>query len=286
MNPYDCEEQAGSFCDDCFTKEPNKVVHVAFVEKGYTIDKTSATTFITTLLAAELACKAIIHRNVIGTYTPETVTGPGAGTAREENIGMNHTVAFQTYAASAKEWVIENNKFIRRAKFYDMYYFTETKGWQALKRVTYKPGVPITDDNTQMILGSVEVTWTDKDMPVPYDANSEDLEDCQLLFDAEELELVSAGDETVTGTTIVIEQGTNLDVTIDTDVTSIVDLAVYDSTGTLFTGIDVSLTGADVISLTKTAIAATIGTYNLYVLAENACGIKAAIPFILTVTAP
>src|SRR4028119_806951 len=167
MSIYNCNNQSNRVCDPCEEQaEFNRVIHTAFVKKGTTIVTTDPVAFATSLLAAEVACNAVIIRNVNGTYDGGTTTmGKGYGKEPERVLGMAHTMTY------GDKDIIPNipfyNDFKRNARGFDMYFMTDSRAWPVKDAtLSVSPKVPITDDNNTKIEGEVTVKWNYKDIEI------------------------------------------------------------------------------------------------------------------------
>lgn len=269
MSIFGCTDDAVRRCDDCVTEEANRIIHVAFVKKGTTINTSTAALLSSTLLAAELACNAFIIRNVNGTKdAPSIQEGKGAGKQTTRILGKQHTINFTdfNYVSNISFW----NAFERSAIGYDMYYFTDSKAWKVTgAQISVAASDPITDDNSTFIEGTVMAKWTQKGNPLAYDATTDDFESCQELFDGTSLTWVnrSGGDSVISGSTITQDEDSLINVAADTDA-NISSVEIEE--GVFPTGVSVSYSGQGiVISGTPTET----GTFEVTIRASNACGI-------------
>ncbi len=267
---FGCTNTSPRSCDDCPIEERNKLIHVAFVKKGTTINKTTAALYMSTLLAAELACNAFIIRNVSGEYDGGTLaegTGPGKLVSRV--LGGTHIVTFTdfNYVGNEEFW----NSFKSSSQNYEMHYFTDTRGWHVDKPISIAPKPAVTADNQTFMEASIVAKWSSKDNPISYLANVDDLETCQALFIFDDLAgYVNESNSlaTLAGSLITLDSGDVINTYLDTAIT-LDEVEVKE--GTLPTGISVSVSGTK-IYITGSSVAT--GTYLVTLRASNVCGVS------------
>jgi len=271
MGLFGCTTNPVRRCDDCVDEELNRIIHVAAVRKGTsTINTSTAALFASSLLAAELACDAVIIRNVNGTKDAPTVQeGKGAGKQNTRILAKQHTINFVdfNYMKNVGFW----NDFENASQNYDVYYFTDSKGWVVSNtRVSASAADPITDDNTTYIEGVITIKWAQKGNPLPYDADTDALEECQVLFDFDALAgFVNRSGSTaiISGNVITNDAGDSMSIGLDTNV---VLSSVSIDEGTLPTGLSISIQDQGII-ISGTVAAAT--SQIVTIRATNACGI-------------
>jgi hypothetical protein len=187
MSILSCNDEVSRECSNCPDYEPNRIIHVAFVKKGTTFTTNWATATATqraqNLLDAELACNAIIFRNVNGTKADPTKSElPGRGRQTTLTGRTTHTVAVQDHDYVTNQRNGFYNALEKNAGLYDFYYMTENEAWQVndtfLKIAAFDP---ITDDNTTNIIGRVDVTWQQMGNPINYEMDTDDLEGCAVI---------------------------------------------------------------------------------------------------------
>lgn len=280
---FGCGTQTGRSCDNCPEDELNKIVHVAFVRKGTSIDTSTPSLFISTLKAAELACNAFIIRNVSGSKPkPTSKEGKGAGKQIKRILAKEHSIDVTdfNYLKNVDFW----NDLEQSAINYNMYYFTDTYGWEVKNtQLSVNAMDEITYDNTTFIEGSFVVSWTQKGNPKPYKANVDDLQDCQALFDGESLVEgwinQSSSTATIIGDEISVDKDSIIAVAIDSGAD--LDSAIVED-GSLPTGVVLSVEGQN-IKLTGTPTVA--GVYALILRASNPCGVSGEVSVTITVVA-
>ncbi len=265
-----CGEEVPRACDDCPVQENKRIVHVAFVKTGVVIPKSTPAQMMTAILAAELACDAVVIRNVSGSYDGGTlVEGKGPGKQVSRVNGGTHNVIFTdfNYVGNEEFW----NAFKRKSQGYSMIYFTSERAWFGPKALSVSPKPAFDEDIQAFIEAEITVKWSSADNPVSYLANVDDLTNCQQLFDYAELdgfEPISGNQSTIDGDVITIEEGDNLNVSLDTGVT--LGSVTVDS-GTLPTGTAVSVSNELVVLSGTPSVA---GTYEVIIRASNPCGIS------------
>lgn len=266
---FGCGTQAKRECDDCPEGEPNKIVHAAFVKKSVTIDYSSPQSYVASILAAELACNALIVRNISGTKdAPSVKEGKGPGKRISRLVGKDHVINAVdfNYVKNVAFW----NDLEDSAQNYNLHYFTSNYGWPVKVAISVNATDPITDDITTEIEGMFQVKWGQKGNPVPVLADVDALEACQQLFDGEDLVIVNQSSSTavVVGSVATVASGSILAIAVDTNV--VLDSASVDE-GALPTGLTLSVVNENIqISGTPTID----GTYPLVIKGSNACGIS------------
>lgn len=272
MGLFGCTTNPVRRCDDCVDEELNRVIHAAMVRKNTAvIDTTTPALFASTLLAAELACNAIIIRNVNGTKdAPSVQEGRGAGKQNTRILAKQHTLSFVdfNYIKNVVFW----NDFENASQNYDLYYFTDSYGWSVTNtRISASAADPITDDNTTYIEGLITIKWSQKGNPLPHLANTDALEACQLLFDYDAL----AGFVNRSGSTAIITKiaitnraGDRMSIGLDTNV---VLTTVSVDEGTLPSGLTLSIQDQGIIIAGTVALTTSA---KVTIRASNACGIS------------
>jgi len=274
MSVFDCFGTSYPDCNDCGEAELNRIIHIAYVKKGTDIDLTDPATTESDLLAAELACNAIIIRNINGTYDGGTVqTGKGHGKEPEHVVGMGHTISYTDFNMS-KAQIAFYNAMKRNARQFDLYPMTQTKVWPIKQTsLSVAPKLPITDDNKTSIEGQIDVKWNLPDLPLPYDIDTDAFDECQ------ELNL------TITPTTYALSSG-NYTIAKDTtggsldfNSTATGTLAFAKKSGTLPAGTSLN-TATGLLSGTPT----TAGTYNFVITVTNECSLVGTLSVTVVVT--
>lgn len=198
---YNCEQDT----------EQARISDVAFVEKGVIAKGLTGPALIAALLAAELACKGFILRNVAGSYDGGTpTTGKGRGRQKETTTGRRHVVTFTDFEFTGNEdfWnTIEDNQLN-----YDFFNFTGSHGRAVQDRdLRINPKGAITDDPEANVEGEIEVSWSAKGIPVSFPAPVEDLQEMPFLaYTGLTNEAGSAA--TIAGDTITIANAATMDV--------------------------------------------------------------------------
>jgi hypothetical protein len=275
MSVFDCFGTSFPSCADCDEAELNRIIHFAFVKKGTDIDLTDPAATETDLLAAELACNAIIIRNINGTYDGGAVqVGKGHGKEPEHVVGMGHTITYTDFNMS-KAQIAFYNSLKKNARQFDGYPMTQTKVWPIKQTsLSVAPKLPITDDNKTSIEGEITVKWNLPDLPLPYDVDTDAFDTCQ------ELNL------TASPTTYVLATGTySIPVTttggsIDFNSTASGTLTFAKASGTLPTGTTLNA-ATGVLSGTPSAA----GTYNFVITVTNECNLVGTLAVTVVVTA-
>ncbi len=267
MSLFGCTNIQPPSCDDCPVQESNKIVHVAFVKKGTSIDRSTPALYMSTLLAAELACNAYIRRNVSGEYDGGSFTkGTGPGKAISRPLGGTHVVTLIdfNYVGNEVFW----NDFKRAASNYEMHYFTDTRGWYVNKPISVNPKPAVTADNQTLIEAQIVVEWSSLDNPVSVLADVDDLENCQSLFTFGTFVNESNSEATITGATLTLDSGDTINAYTNTGVT-LSDAAIKE--GDLPSGISISVSGTKVC-IQGSSVAT--GSYPVTIRASNACGVS------------
>lgn len=264
-------------CNDCTEDEPNRIVHMAFVKKGATVNETEDG-LVNSLLNLEKTCDAYIIRNTNGTMAAATYnTGKGSGKQISRVLSGTHSITIIDFD------IIDNieefwNRSISGAQNYYMYFFTSAIGWVVRAPLSISPAVPITDDITTFIEGSIKIDWSSKGLPLPIKigADSVDLlEPCSVLFTNTVGFLNRSGSMasiSADGLTINLHSGDSLNVGLSSG--NIVINEVDVTSGTLPVGINLLL-ATDGKSIILTGMSSSTGTYNTSIRAINACGVGA-----------
>jgi hypothetical protein len=254
--------------DNCFDEgEPNRLVHVAFVKKGTSIDMTSASTFKTDILAAEVAGNATIVRSITGQKAePSVKTAPGAGLQSIKTVGKEHTITAidPQYVDNVAFWNgIENN-----GSLYDLFYWTTNKVWKpSTKGLSITVADPITDDITTEMAGKFTVTWSQKTNPLPYNSAAEDFVEGPTLSFTSIVAGPGTNEATFAGAVITLS-GVSDDLSAQITFSPSASTYELDDDSTLPTGITLSEDG-----ILSGAITAN-GTYKFTVLAYATNGFQ------------
>lgn len=272
MSVFSCSTTPSRSCGDCIEEELNKVVHAAFVARGTSIDTSS---IVDDLLTAELTGSAYIIRNVSGGYDGGKGSfGKGLGKQIKRLLGKAHTLTFIDfdYVSNAQFWA----DMELSASNYDLYFFTDTKGWVVANAyLSIEAQAPITDDNQTFIEGTIVVTWSKKNNPLNYDTNVDDLASCQQLFDGAALHFSNQSGSTatiITGTTDEIDM-TRITTSLVAHLNTAISLESAEVlSGTLPTGLTLGVSG-NYITLSGTTTQA-IGSYTVIVKGSNAVGVS------------
>jgi hypothetical protein len=154
----------------CDPEFQNKVVAVAYIEKGTTIDKSTGDAWRISLLQAVLDGNGFIVFNVSGEKPkPETATTSGRGMQNTKALAKTHTLSYQDMqgvVAGNVEWY---NQMLGSSQRYDLYYFTPNQIWDASNAYVTVIGDPvITAELNTYMMSDVQVTWVSKVNPLPY----------------------------------------------------------------------------------------------------------------------
>ncbi len=264
-------------CNDCTEDEPNRIVHMAFVKKAATVNE-SESGLVNSLLALEKTCDAYIVRNTNGTMTAATYnTGKGSGKQISRVLSGTHSITIIDFD------IIDNieqfwNRSISNAQNYYMYFFTSAIGWKVKAPLSISPAVPITDDITTFIEGSIKIDWSDKGLPLPVKVGGDNVDllaPCSVLFTNTVGFLNRSGSMaaiSADGLTINLHSGDSLNAGLSSG--SVVMSEVDITSGSLPTGINVLLS-TDGKSIILTGTSTSIGTYNIAIRGTNACGVGA-----------
>lgn len=264
---FGCSNTAPRSCDDCPTQERNKIVHVAFVKRGTVINKTTPALFISTLLTAELNCSAYIIRNVSGEYDGGTITeGTGPGKQISRPLGGAHQVTFTdfNYVGNEAFW----NTFKFAAQNYEMYYFSDTRGWYVNQPVAVSPKPAVTADYQTFIEASIVIKWSSVDNPISYLADVDGLENCQTLFTFGTFVNESNSLASISGSMLSVDSGDTINTYTNT---AIALSSVEVKEGVLPAGITVSVSGMKIYIQGSSTV---LGTYPVTLRASNACGVS------------
>jgi len=280
-------EQTPRICVSDNDAEPNKIIHFAFLRNGTVLDTSTPEKVAESLLAAELACRAIVIRNVSGMYDGgEAQMGPGQGRQAEKLLGYNHGLDFTDYVA------IENIGFYddlaKNMSRYYFVFFTANYAWPVRTTATLIPKPAVTDDNSTQIQIGVRVTWRDPKHPLPYRADTFPLDCCQSLFDVEDAEFLNVSGSTaaIFGLEVDVTQtggvGSPIAVELNTPVGVKIDSATVTSEVKLPTGLVLALkpNGAGIrISGTPTEA----GRKEVTIRLQNACGVAATLETVFAI---
>jgi hypothetical protein len=154
----------------CDPEFQNKVVAVAYIEKGTTINKSTADAWRISLLQAVLDGNGFIVFNVSGEKPkPETATTSGRGMQNTKALAKTHTLSYQDMqgvVAGNVEWY---NQMLAASQNYDLYYFTPNQIWDASGAYVTVIGDPVvTAELNTYMMSDVQVTWVSKVNPLPY----------------------------------------------------------------------------------------------------------------------
>lgn len=165
---FGCNDSACYIFNACDSDNPSRILHLAFVEKSYGLDKTDADALIESFWTAELEGKARIIRSITGEKPrPETQELQGFGRQSVKVGSSNHTINFMD------QHVVQNLDFYNTFKFasgkYDLYYFTDGICWDASGNLVVFYGDPVfTNGPTDLIMGEATIKWVSKTSPTPY----------------------------------------------------------------------------------------------------------------------
>ncbi len=277
MSAFDCNNQSNRTCDDCgLQQELNRFIHSAFVKKGTSLDKSTPELFAASILAAELACNAVITRNINGNYDGGTPSvGKGFGKEPERTLGMAHTavIADKDWVANVAFW----NNFKRVARAYDWYPMTDSRAWEVTDTaLSVSPKGAITDDNKTYIEGEVTIKWNHKDNPLPYSIDTDAFEECQTINLTVGTLVTYVNTAGITYTIASATAGGSLD--LASTASGTLTFALADGFA-LPTGLSLNpATG------TITGTPTVDGTYPLTFEVSNACGIEASLDIIIVIS--
>jgi hypothetical protein len=278
VSAFGCSVVPARECDNCNTDEKNKIVHVAFVKKGTTIDVSTAVGFTSAILSAEIACNAYVIRNVSGAYDGGSFTeGKGAGKQVSRITGGKHVVTFTDfdYVANVAFW----NGFKKAASGFDIYFFTDTYGWKTANSfLSVFPKGTISDNIEEFIEATIECKWSSQDLPLNYKANVDDLATCPALFDPTSLHFTNISGSTATiipgsggsaDEIDLVSGSTNLHASLTAGVSMDALLIVN---GQLPSGVIASISGT---TIRLNGIATVPGTFVATIRAQSPCGVGA-----------
>lgn len=264
--------------------EPNKIIHLAFVRNGVVLDRSSATAYTLSLLAAELACNAIVIRNISGTYDGgEAQMGPGRGRQSETVLGYNHAIDFIDYEA------VDNIAFYddlaKNMAGYYFVYFTANLAWDVETTATLVPKSPVTDDNSTQIQLTNRITWRKDTHPRAFRVDTLSLDCCQALFDAEDAEFVNVSGSTAGVFGLEVEATVGNSVVVELNVPSgvKVDSATVVAPALLPAGLTLAVkpNGSGIrISGVPTAA----GRVEVPLVVQNKCGVAATLDTVFVVS--
>src|SRR6478752_5817537 len=193
-SPYCDPEDLVRNAKACYNEEGAGIYHLALIDRSATIDRSTPETYITTLLAAESACKAFILRNIYGNYDGGTAqTGKSYGGGTPKRIGGEHTltVADPQYVGNEPFW----NAMMDQAGKFIMDFFSQSRGWPVDKALTVDAKGAIVEDFKEVIEAQIIIKWNDKNNPVSFPANVSELATFPALVLGS---VVTNGDETYT----------------------------------------------------------------------------------------
>lgn len=266
-----CENLPSRACEDCVTDELNKIVHIAFVQRGVSI---GTTTMATDILTAELAGTAYIVRNVSGTYDGGKGSyGKGLGKQIQRLLSKKHTLTFIdfSYIVNGNFWTALESG----AANYDLYFFTDTQGWEVQNAYLSLEATPkITDDNQTYIEADVTVTWAKITNPQNFTTLVDSLAYCQQLFNGN---VISFSNYSGSTATIIPSATDQIDMTRNTtDLVAQLNTgfpiaAVSVLSGTIPIGVALSYNGDDITLSGGTT--SPVGNYTVVIKAANATGV-------------
>lgn len=169
MLNFGCEGSSCYVFNACDSDNLSRILHLAFVDKKYTLDKTDAETLYESFLQGELTGEVKIIRSITGEKPrPETQELQGFGRNAIKVGSSTHTINFMDQHA------VQNIDFYNNFKFqsgkYDLYYFTEGLCWDASGQLITFYGDPVfTNGANDLIQGEATIKWNAKTSPAPFD---------------------------------------------------------------------------------------------------------------------
>lgn len=167
--PLYCDIPLGAFTEDICQVNEGRVIAVALVRSDAVInDLTSLTDW----NAAITAGTVTIIRNVAGEKPKSSpVTADGFGRQQTTNISRDFTATYQ------HPDVVGNEDFYNNLNYnnsYSFYYYTSSKHvWSTGEAIASFDADTIVEKGlNSRIIFDVAVSWSDKDMPVAYDATA------------------------------------------------------------------------------------------------------------------
>lgn len=148
----------------CPTKELGRVRHIAWISNVVptSFDPTDAGEWNTWIEAGEIFVIADTRGSTDGGSWSES---DGFGDTVTELEGFTEVVSYTDRNFNDNQ---ANYNAIAASKSYRVAFFTETKGWISDNPATYKPKRPINADAKQAVYGEIEVSYTQKLMPIPF----------------------------------------------------------------------------------------------------------------------
>lgn len=277
LSLYSCDNGGTArVCSDCTTSEPNRFVHLAFVQAGSVVDE-SVTGLVTSILNLEKTCEAYIIRNTNGTMAEASwQSGKGAGKQSSRILSGTHSISITDFD------IIDNiqfwNSMISSAKNYIMYAFTSNYAWAVKKPLTISPSTPVTDAIDTFIEGMIKIDWSEKALPLPINVGSSEvdlLEVCNPLFENTDGFINESGSMasiSTDGYTLTIASGDSVNATLDSDGITLELVEV--TSGTLPNGLTLDIS-SDGLSVVLSGSSVVAGTSTIVFKASNTCGVAA-----------
>jgi hypothetical protein len=177
-NPYDCTTSASAVrrsvgCDQNDSLEKSRISTHVFSEKSVQLGGLTGAALARAILAAELACKAVVIREASGAYDggadQQSTSVGGRGSSQVTNILHTVTGTDPAYVTNVDWWAAMR---INQSK-YNYLGVTESRAWESLNNGLSITGRGPIKDDLSPILGEFTVSWL-RNAPfnsVPIDAN-------------------------------------------------------------------------------------------------------------------
>lgn len=268
--------------------EPNRIIHVALVQKDVTLSGINAQAMVTALLAAELDCTAFIIRNTNGALAAPTQT-EGNGRGRQVNRILANSFEMSLIDFESIQNVPFWNALESDPLSYYLVFFTSNYMFIVRKDLTIV-GNPlvITNDINTFLEGTPIIRWSQKGSPVPMKVDTTVLDVAPQLFDSEDTDFVNqAGSLAVIDNangTITAPTGTAITVNLVPSPAIEAD-SVELRAGTLPNGLTLQVKPTeDGAQITGTP--SQVGAFEVSIVIANACGISAVKNVVFEIEAP
>lgn len=164
-----CDIPLGEFSEDICQNNEGRIIAVALMRTDHTI---TDLTDLTQWNAAVAAGTVQIIRNVSGEMPKSApITGDGFGRQQTRNISRDHTATYQHPDVIGNEDFYNNLNYNNSYSFYP--YTASGHVWSTADAIASFDAAPVIEKGlNSSIIFDVAVSWSDKDIPVAYDATA------------------------------------------------------------------------------------------------------------------
>lgn len=286
-SPYSCASQQdakrqNSSCNQDGDAELARISTHAFIQKGVIAKSLvtaaraglpgAAQALALAITAAELACLGYVIREASGSYDGGSpVTGKATGRNSEQTISTKHVISGSDPKYVGNELFWANMR--ATAKKYDYFGGTSSRAWVVQNQsiaIDFKPA--ITDVPTDQIAGDFTVTYNDLNPLLSVGVDMEALGEAPFLpYTGLSAGATNAATLTSTATLERIAVGSADLLSYTAAFTGAVDYSIRPESGALLPlGLSVAV---DTGILTWTPTVAQVGTYQVFLRGESACGV-------------